>query len=241
MTDTIHLKLPFLAPTQAQKDVTVNEALRLLDGLIQLSVLSIGDTVPPVTPVEGDRYLIGAGAAGVWAGWDGTIGYFADGAWIQLVPAAGWRLFDEITGDLLLFDGIAWATVMQRSATTMLASGQNGASTSMMVVEDLLLALSGPTVDSSITIPAGAILLGVSSRVVTAIGGATAVDIGTAGDPVKFGAGLTVAADDTHVGEVTPELITVDTPLRLTAGGGDFTSGAVRLAIHYIALEAPMN
>ena len=40
MPDTsTHLLLPYLLAAQAQKHVTVNEALRLLDGLVQLAVL----------------------------------------------------------------------------------------------------------------------------------------------------------------------------------------------------------
>ena len=38
-TETAHLGLPYLAAAQAQKHVTHNEALRLLDNVIQLSVL----------------------------------------------------------------------------------------------------------------------------------------------------------------------------------------------------------
>ena len=36
---TTHLALPYILAAQAQKHVTHNEALRLLDGLIQISVL----------------------------------------------------------------------------------------------------------------------------------------------------------------------------------------------------------
>ena len=44
-----HLLLPYLLAAQAQKHVTVNEALRLLDGLVQLAdlgaLLGPGDTL----------------------------------------------------------------------------------------------------------------------------------------------------------------------------------------------------
>lgn len=47
MTQTANLKLPYILPSQAQKHVTHNEALRLLDGIVQLAVLGRDLTVPP--------------------------------------------------------------------------------------------------------------------------------------------------------------------------------------------------
>ena len=50
-----HLLLPYLLAAQAQKHVTVNEALRLLDGLVQFAVLDRHLTAPPASPADGDR------------------------------------------------------------------------------------------------------------------------------------------------------------------------------------------
>ena len=68
--DTTNLKLPYLLASQAQKHVTHNEALRLLDGLVQLAVLDRDLTAPPGSPADGDRYIVASGATGDWAGWD---------------------------------------------------------------------------------------------------------------------------------------------------------------------------
>ena len=66
---TTHLLLPYILAAQAQKHVTHNEALRLLDGLVQLSVLDRDLTAPPGSPADGDRYIGGLGAAtATWAG-----------------------------------------------------------------------------------------------------------------------------------------------------------------------------
>ena len=40
MADTTNLTLPLLAASQAQKHVTVNEALTRLDGMVQLTLRS---------------------------------------------------------------------------------------------------------------------------------------------------------------------------------------------------------
>ena len=56
MSDTsTHLGLPYLLAAQAQKHVTHNEALRLLDAMVQLSVLDRTRTTPPASPVDGDQ------------------------------------------------------------------------------------------------------------------------------------------------------------------------------------------
>ena len=50
---TAHLALPFIMAAQAQKHVTHNEALRLLDAMVQLSVLDRDLTAPLVSPADG--------------------------------------------------------------------------------------------------------------------------------------------------------------------------------------------
>jgi hypothetical protein len=58
MSETIHLALPYIAASQAQKHVTHNEALRMLDALVMLSVKDRDLSAPPGSPEEGDRYLV---------------------------------------------------------------------------------------------------------------------------------------------------------------------------------------
>ena len=92
MPDTsTHLLLPYLLAAQAQKHITVNEALRLLDGLVQLAVLNRHVTAPPASPADGARYIVAPGATGAWAGWDLNVAYYVDGAWTRLVPRTGWQ------------------------------------------------------------------------------------------------------------------------------------------------------
>lgn len=44
---TPNLSLPFILPAQAQKHVTHNEAIELLDMVVQLTLESVGATDPP--------------------------------------------------------------------------------------------------------------------------------------------------------------------------------------------------
>jgi hypothetical protein len=109
---TTHLLLPFILAAQAQKHVTHNEALRLLDGLVQLAVLDRDLTSPPASPSDGDRYIVASGATGDWSGWDLSVAYHVDGAWMRLAPRPGWRAWVEDEGVLLVFDGAAWVSTL---------------------------------------------------------------------------------------------------------------------------------
>ena len=105
---TTHLLLPYILAAQAQKHVTHNEALRLLDGLVQLSIKDRSLTAPPGSPADGDRYIAASGATGAWAGWDLSIALWTDGAWLRLPPRTGWRAWVEDEGLLLVYDGAGW-------------------------------------------------------------------------------------------------------------------------------------
>jgi hypothetical protein len=86
MTDTANLGLPLVQPAQAQKHVTVNEALARIDGLAQLTLVSVSETVPPVSPAEGTAYGVPAGAVNAWAGQAGHVAVVIGGGWV-FVPA----------------------------------------------------------------------------------------------------------------------------------------------------------
>ncbi len=106
-----NLDLPLLSPSQAQKHVTHNEALRILDVVTQLTVMSDATVTPPASPEDGTRYLVGAGGQDAWSGQDGQIASYEQGAWVYYTPQPGWRVFVLDTGFLQAFDGTAWHAV----------------------------------------------------------------------------------------------------------------------------------
>ena len=105
------LALPLLAAAQAQKHVTHNEALILLDAATQLAVIDRGGTAPPGAPMEGARYLIGAAPTGDWAGHGGEIALY-DGGWLFLTPRAGWGAYVAVERITLLYDGANWSDML---------------------------------------------------------------------------------------------------------------------------------
>ena len=93
MTATARLNLPYIAPLQAQKQVTYNEAMAALDQLVQPAVKSRTVPVPPGSPAEGDTYIVAPSGTGAWAGKDGQFACWLGGAWSFRAPADGWLAY----------------------------------------------------------------------------------------------------------------------------------------------------
>ncbi|WP_420024589.1 DUF2793 domain-containing protein (plasmid) [Cereibacter azotoformans] len=117
MSDTSPvLSLPYILPSQAQKHVTHNEALRRLDVLVQPAVLDRDRTAPPAAPAEGARHLVAADATGPWAGHAGELAVWdAEAAlWRFLAPRPGWQTFVLAEGAGLVFTPAAGWQVLGR-------------------------------------------------------------------------------------------------------------------------------
>ncbi|WP_417480371.1 DUF2793 domain-containing protein [Maricaulis maris] len=234
------LDLPLVMPAQAQKHVTVNEALMRLDALVQAVVQSRSVTVEPATPAEGAAWIIPGGASGTaWSSLDaGDIAVWRDGYWTAFTPADGWRVsvIDERAGLFWDEDNARWRDA---PTDTVLAQGIGGAASRALIVEETLTGLSGSVVASSVVIPARAVVFCVSVRTVSAITGASSFDCGLSGERTKFGGSLGIAEGASNLGVIGPTAFYSDTPIELAANGGDFTGGEVAIAIHAWMPVAP--
>ncbi len=132
------LELPLLQPAQAQKHVTHNEALRILDIFVQLTVEDFDATDPPVSPVEGPIYAVGAGGTGDWFGANGLLATWVDGAWQFHTPTAGWIAAHAATSEVRVFTGSVWSAVTGGGA----ASTQNLSGVGVNTTSDLTNRLS---------------------------------------------------------------------------------------------------
>lgn len=116
MSTTPHLALPLLAAAQAQKHITHNEAIASLDALVHLAVKERDRDNPPALPAEGDRYLVGTGGVGAFAGHAGAIALFDLGIWRFLAPRPGWRAYIEAEDAIVVFNGSVWRGVIGDTA-----------------------------------------------------------------------------------------------------------------------------
>jgi hypothetical protein len=114
-----------------------------------------------------------------------------------------------------------------------IAAAAHGANIQIGVLETLVT-LSGSSTNASLQIPANCIVLSVGARVVTAITGATSYEVGVAGNLSQFGSLLSTSAGSTNYGLIGPTAFYSATTLTITAAGGSFAGGQVRLSISYL-------
>jgi hypothetical protein len=105
------------------------------------------------------------------------------------------------------------------------------------------LTLSGAFVETSdpAFIPDRAIVLGVSSRTTLAITGASSYGVGVVGNTTQFGNLLGSSLNSTNNGVIGPTAFYADTKVRITANGGSFTGGKVRLIIYFLEMSVPTS
>ena len=118
MTDdvTARLALPLLSAGQAQKEMTHNEALALLDLFAQPVVLAVGIDTPPETPVAGQCWIVGAAPTGAWTGHARHLAGWSDGGWRFCIPRTGMRVWNLAGSDEALFDGSDWTVGVVRGS-----------------------------------------------------------------------------------------------------------------------------
>lgn len=235
MVDTPNIALPLLAAAQAQKHVTVNEALTRLDALTQASVLSVSVAVPPADPASGDRYVVASGAQGEWSGHEGEIAFFVEGGWEFAAPSAGWRVWVDDAVAEFAFIGGAWTPVG-------VSVGETGAGLTARSIETEEPVQPGAGFDATLVIPDRAVVIGATGRVVEALSGTglTSWRLGVAGAEDRYGTSIGAALNSTVIGiSGSPVGYYGATPLRITPEGGTFAAGRIRLALHYFEISAP--
>ena len=233
MSNSPRLGLPYLDAAQAQKHVTMNEGLARLDmvaaGRVETMVLSS----PPALPVEGEAHIIPAGASDAWAGQDRKVAVYINGGWDFIAPWAGWELWVAGSSGFATFDGASWHLFSQPTAAS-------GALTALRQVEVDHVIPAGATSETPALIPDKAIVLGVTARVVSEIAGAAAWSFGVIGSPDRYGSGVGVSLNASVTGvTASPLAYYGGSSLLLTAEGGSFTGGTVRIAVHYFELAPP--
>lgn len=108
MGETARWALPLLTAGQAQKEMTHNEALAVLDLLQGASVVAVGLDAPPAAPVAGQCWIVGAAPGGAWAGHGGALAGWTAGGWRFAAPREGMTAWSEADGAFAIRAGGAW-------------------------------------------------------------------------------------------------------------------------------------
>ncbi|MDR6834291.1 MULTISPECIES: DUF2793 domain-containing protein [unclassified Sphingopyxis] len=119
MTDiplTPRFALPLLALAQAQKEMTHNEALTLIDALVHAAVMAGPLNDPPSAPVPGQCWLVGAAATGAWAGQATAIALWTVGGWRFAAASPAMQVTRLTDGARLRFEAGEWVAPVAISA-----------------------------------------------------------------------------------------------------------------------------
>ena len=110
---TPNFALPLLVTAQAQKELIHNEALIIIDAILNSGLETIKPmNKPKLNPAEGECYLIGDNPQAKWKGKGEYITFFYNG-WRFIKPKAGLRLWVKDVKKLYVFDESKWIELKQ--------------------------------------------------------------------------------------------------------------------------------
>lgn len=107
-TMTPKIRIPLLAAGQAQKEITHNEALAIIDALIVPVVQSVAPSNVPSSPLAGQSWIVGTSPTGDWLGQANALATWSQGGWRFTLPINGFVVSSLADGMQFQFDGAAW-------------------------------------------------------------------------------------------------------------------------------------
>lgn len=146
--------LPLIQPGQAQKEVSHNEALAVLDLLAHPVVEGVGADVPPASPLAGQCWVVGGSPSGAWAGHADALAGWTAGGWRFAAPVPGMMVWTGGANGFARWDGSAWTSGVLRGAKLVLG-GQQVVGAQRPAIAD---AAGGATVDAEARSALAAIL-----------------------------------------------------------------------------------
>ncbi|WP_342270597.1 DUF2793 domain-containing protein [Rickettsia endosymbiont of Orchestes rusci] len=239
---TNRLKLPLIHSGQAQKEITHNEALNMLDVLVNSVIHEINITSPPESPRPGRLYIIGQNATGEFANHINKIAQRLDNSWRFIIPHKWLEVTHNKDGTKYRFTGKSWEQIDVSSLSVTPVQVQNdylikkdsGEYLRVMHLEEDIK-LSGKYTDTKIQIPHHTIVIAINIRVLEEIQGCSSFSVGVTEDTKRYGTALAITKDTTNIG-LTNHPLTYwhDTPIRLTADIGKFTGGIVKITVQLL-------
>ncbi len=212
MNSSANLGLNYLQAAQAQKHLTVNNAVARLDGCAQWVVKAPKSQAN--TPKDGEIYLEE----------NQSLSLFLNGGFENLTPKISWRAYFEYLGCECIFDGQNW----QPCANSILKRD--------VYVVDLAVD------NASAIIPDKSVLIGLTARVIEPLEGASVTSwiLGIKYSPRKFGQGLWLGKNGWCAGPLgQPQTFWQDTPIVVSGEEGALSKGKVMIYVYYISMDLP--
>lgn len=105
---TARFGMPMLFPGQAEKELTHNEALVVIDAVLAANVEGIASDPGSLAPQAGQCWLIGAGAIGAWAGMENSIALWTGSGWRCIPARPGHQVYGNDIGARYVFGSAGW-------------------------------------------------------------------------------------------------------------------------------------
>jgi hypothetical protein len=106
---TPRFALPYIQASQAQKEVTHNEALLMVDALVSLSLEDRHLSAPPVSPQNGQVWFINGAGSGAWSGQSNKLAHYDSGQWYFYVIPDGLRAWIKDEAGYFVYSGSSWS------------------------------------------------------------------------------------------------------------------------------------
>ncbi|WP_170561400.1 DUF2793 domain-containing protein [Ruegeria atlantica] len=222
---TARYGLPYIEAQQAQKHVTHNEALDLLDGLLPGVVASATVAAAPASPSDGEAYIVPTGGTfGEVA--EGHLAVYSGGSWVDVTATFGHRV-------LVLDEARHRINAGSRGWVPGQVIGTQGGTLGLRAIDFEADLSSGTQVTIANAIPQRVIVLGVTTWVASNITGPDQIKVGISGELEKFGGFIWRDAPSSNIGVLGPFATYADTDILITAQDDttEFTGGTVRLSV----------
>lgn len=198
---TPKLALPELSTSQAGKEITHNQALAVLDQLVQLVVLDKDLSTPPGSPANGAAYIVAASPTGAWAGKAGQVAFWlaSAAAWQFAIPVDGWTAW--VSDESLRYE--------RKAGVWQVSSGGGGVQSIIIACSDETTALTAGTAKVTFRMPYAFTLSAVRASLTTAqaSGSLFTVDINEGGVSI-LSTKLTIDnTEKTSVTAATPAVV----------------------------------
>lgn len=231
---TSRLGLPLILGAQAQKHVTHNESLSMIDGLLPGVVVSATTAAAPASPAEGESYIVPS-AGGFGSVPAGQIAVYQGGFWMPAPSAFGHRV-------LVLDEGRERVNAGSRGWKPGQIAGALGGCAGLRVRDFEVVTVGANTFTVAAAIPARSIVLAVSAWVTQAIVGSPQFRVGDDTDPARFGGAIS-GTNGRNIGVVGPFATYADAPLIISrmTGTANMTAGRVRLSLAFLEFDDGLN
>lgn len=106
---TPRFAIPNIMVSQAHKEITHNEALAIIDGLLHVSVIDSASSPPTLTISDaGKCWLVVAPGSGAWTGKENSLASWNGSGWRFVEPIEGMAIWNSQNNSELRFSGSEW-------------------------------------------------------------------------------------------------------------------------------------